>query len=203
MKIYNVTQTTGVTTDTALGTPMSLATIFGFSVQSSWTVSTFSAQVVASAAIDFATATWTKASHGLVTGLKVQVSTSSALPAGLLAVTDYFVIAVSASTFMLASSLALAQAGTAVTLTDAGVGNQTVTPTALAGAGVKLQATNYDALDSNVTPAWTDLADPQTVTATGSFLWNIPDANYKFFRIRSTLTAGAISVTSVINSKGF
>ena len=62
------------------------------------------------------------------TGLKVQVSSSVTLPTGLSASTDYFVIALTDSTFKLASSLANAVAGTAINISAVGTGTMTVTP---------------------------------------------------------------------------
>lgn len=61
------------------------------------------------------------------TGTAVKVSNSGgALPAGLVANTNYFIINVSSSTFKLATTRALANAGTAIDLTTNGTGTQTV-----------------------------------------------------------------------------
>lgn len=70
----------------------------------------------------------TATAHGLNTGDgPVRVSNSGgALPAGLAAVTDYFVIKVDANTFSFATSLANALAGTAIDLTTNGTGTQTL-----------------------------------------------------------------------------
>ncbi len=66
--------------------------------------------------------------HGLKTGDgPVQVSNSGgALPSGLTAVTDYWVIRIDADTFYLATSLALALAGTNLLLAGDGTGTQTL-----------------------------------------------------------------------------
>lgn len=70
----------------------------------------------------------TAAAHGFETGDRVQVSTSAAdLPAGLSASTTYYVIKLTADTFKLATTDALATAGTAVDITDAGTGTHTIT----------------------------------------------------------------------------
>lgn len=72
------------------------------------------------------------------TGDKVQVSTTTTLPAGLAASTDYYVIVLQRTgasgsnkgdltKFSLATSLANARAGTAIDITDAGTGTHTVT----------------------------------------------------------------------------
>lgn len=74
------------------------------------------------AATDICTAT----GHGFFTGDGVQVTTSSALPAGLSAGVTYFVIVLDANTFKLATTRANAIAGTAIDLTTAGTGTQTI-----------------------------------------------------------------------------
>lgn len=65
--------------------------------------------------------------HGYQTGNAVQVSNSGGgLPAGLAAVTTYFVIVVDANSFKLATTAANAIAGTAIDITTAGTGTQFV-----------------------------------------------------------------------------
>lgn len=68
----------------------------------------------------------TASSHGYVTNNRVQVSSSGTLPAGLSALTTYYVIKVDANTFQLATSAANASAGTAIDLTDTGSGTHSV-----------------------------------------------------------------------------
>lgn len=158
----------------------------GFCVVSEVTVSTPAAKAFT---VDASTDVCTASAHGMLTGLKVQVSTTTTLPAGLAAATDYFIIRVSADTFKFAASLANAQAGTAIDITDAGAGTHTVTPTALAGASVKLQAS----VDGST---YIDLSGTsQSITASGDFMWNVADAMYPMFRAVYTLTAGQLSVT--------
>lgn len=72
--------------------------------------------------------TLTASAHGLLTGDgPVRVSNSGGgLPGGLAAATDYWVIRLSANTLKLASSLALALAGTSVLLSTDGTGTQTL-----------------------------------------------------------------------------
>lgn len=97
-----------------------------------------------------ATEIFTAAANGFPLGLKTQVSNAGgALPTGLTAVTDYFVIPIDANTFYLATSLANALAGTHLSITTDGTGTHTITPTALAGGSIKLQETN----DTDLTPA--------------------------------------------------
>lgn len=61
------------------------------------------------------------------TGTAVTVSSTTTLPAGLSAATNYFIINVSSTTFKLATTIANANAGTAIDITDAGTGTHTVT----------------------------------------------------------------------------
>jgi len=69
--------------------------------------------------------------YDLPTGRKVRFVTSSALPTGLLAGTDYWLIRTSATAYRVATSLADAQAGTAIDYTDAGTGNHEMLPQAV------------------------------------------------------------------------
>lgn len=61
-----------------------------------------------------------------ITGEKVQVATDNTLPSPLAASTDYYVIYVSDTEIVLATSLANAYAGTEITLLSDGVGNHTI-----------------------------------------------------------------------------
>lgn len=72
--------------------------------------------------------------HGWNTGDgPIQFTNSGGgLPAGIVAVTNYFVIKVDADNFQIATTLALALAGTQVDITTNGTGTQTATPTGAA-----------------------------------------------------------------------
>lgn len=70
----------------------------------------------------------------LVTGRKIQLTTTGALPTGLALATDYYVIVVDSTHIKLASSLANAVAGTAIDITGAGSGTNTATGTLSARA---------------------------------------------------------------------
>jgi len=78
---------------------------------------------------------WTRTSHGLFTGQRVYLTTTGALPTGLSGNTDYWVIRVDANTFRLATSLANAQAGTAINTSGSQSGTHTVTRTYGVGNG--------------------------------------------------------------------
>lgn len=72
--------------------------------------------------MDYNTDIFTNANGGFTTGFPVFFTTSNTLPAPLQLETLYYVIYASATTFKVASGLALAYAGTALNLTSAGLG---------------------------------------------------------------------------------
>lgn len=139
----------------------------------------------------------TKASHGFVTGLKVQVSSDDTLPGGLSGGTDYYVIVGNANTFSLSDTLAHALAGTnIVNIADAGTGTHTITPTPLAGSLAKVQG-------SNDGTTFTDLASQTgNITADGSALYNQYGAYYKYIKCYFTATAGQVLLTCKVVLKG-
>jgi hypothetical protein len=125
-------------------------------------------------------------------GLKVQFTTSNALPTGISALTDYFVVPVTANTYRVATSLANALAGTVVAYTNTGTGNQTATPVAIAGGTGKLQGSN----DQEVT--WADVPNASySITADGSFVIEIDYIRYAAYRWVTDLTAGQVQYTKL------
>jgi len=124
--------------------------------------------------------------HGFTTGLKVQVTTAGTLPVGIVALTDYFVIRLTADTYSLASSYANAVAGTPITVTTQGVGVQTVTPVALA-ATVKIEK-SIDRV------TFFDVAAATVVTATGSVISKEVDIGYKWVRSTVVVTSGRLGL---------
>ena len=70
--------------------------------------------------------TFTESSHKYQTGDAVQISSTTTIPGGLAAATTYYVINASSSTIKLATTLALAKAGTAINLTSQGAGTHTI-----------------------------------------------------------------------------
>jgi len=62
------------------------------------------------------------AANKLVTGSRVRITSTGAIPSGLLSAIDYYAIKTSTTTFKLAATLTNAIAGTAITITDAGSG---------------------------------------------------------------------------------
>lgn len=93
------------------------------------------------------TSTTNKPSN-ILTGTRVQLTTTTTLPGGLALATNYYVIKVSDSTFKLATSYANAVAGTAINITDAGTGTHTMSrllPRYTNGAGVQAVFFNSNA----------------------------------------------------------
>lgn len=73
--------------------------------------------------------TWTSTTNrpsNILTGTRVQLTTTTTLPAGLALATNYYVIKVTDSTCKLATTYANAVAGTAINITDAGTGTHTM-----------------------------------------------------------------------------
>lgn len=81
------------------------------------------AQTFTAATTDICTAT----AHGLATGDRVRLTTTTTLPAGLSLATDYYVSKIDADTFKLATTRALAVSGTFVDITGTGTGTHTIT----------------------------------------------------------------------------
>jgi len=79
--------------------------------------------------------------HGLVTGQKVQLTTSGSLPTGLSLATDYYIIRITSSTFRFATTAWNAFQGTAVTMSDPGTGTNTIT-------GQYIEGTQADSKDT-------------------------------------------------------
>lgn len=80
--------------------------------------------------------------HNMVTGEIFRIASSVTLPTPLAAATDYYAIVSSPTVFKAATTYANAIAGTAIDLSDAGVGTITVTPQAAFPAPL-LTSTNY------------------------------------------------------------
>lgn len=127
-----------------------------------------------------------EAAHGFVTGLKVQVTTADTLPTGLLALTDYYVIVLTAGTYSLAESYADALAGTPVVVTDQGVGVQTVTPVAL-DATIKLEKS----IDRTV---FFDVAAATVIAADGSVIGKEVDIGYRWVRPILVVNSGLVGI---------
>lgn len=150
--------TVGATTFTFTSTP-SLSTDVEVDVPS--------AKAFASATdISTVTGLILESSHGYATGDVGQLTTSSALPTGFALSTDYYVIAISANSYKLASSLANAQAGIPIIPTAVGTGNQTFTLKADSYTAKQLAAAvNAHSTASKLVTATYDGSAVVTVTA--------------------------------------
>ena len=115
------------------------------------TITTRTATFTADSGTDIMTYTSvTSLPSNLLTGTRVQCTTSGTLPAPLALATNYYLIKVTDGTYKLATSYANAVAGTAINITDAGTGTHTLNwllPRYTNGAGV--QAIMFN---SNATP---------------------------------------------------
>jgi hypothetical protein len=140
-------------------------------------------------------------SHGLTEGLKGQLTTTGTLPTGLSLATDYFVIVVDENTIQLASSLANAQAGTAVDIESQGADGSvnTFTPTSIAGGGINLQETDADPAKYDL---WTDVASATAITADATVYLSKDRPAARWYRVKLALTAGYISSTLHLLVKG-
>lgn len=139
----------------------------------------------------------TKATHGMLTGLKVRVSSTVTLPDGLLANTDYFVISGGVDTFALSDSLAHALAGTdIINIGDAGTGVHTITPTPLAGCSATIQYSNNGV-------NWDDVASGSVnIAADGNKMFNLSNCYYSYVKAVFAITAGQVTLSGKFFSKG-
>lgn len=99
-------------------------------------------------AVDTGADTVTHTFYALLTGTRVQLTTSGSLPSGLSTSTDYYVIRVTDTTCKFATSYANAIAGTAIDLTTSGSGTHTINtllPRYTNGAGVQALMWNTNA----------------------------------------------------------
>jgi len=128
------------------------------------------------------------ASHGFKNGVKVAATTSGTLPAGLSA-TNYYVIVLTSGTISLATSLANAEAGTAVNITAAaGGGTHTLTPAASSGNVLKLQ-------ESNDNSNWADVSGATVTIATtaGNSVFSYT-GSAAYLRARYVPSAGQVNL---------
>lgn len=142
--------------------------------------------------------------HGQVLGSKGQLSTSSALPTGLSTSTDYFIIVIDANTVQFASSLVNAVAGTAIDITNAGVGTQTFTPTTSTGNVIKARFSGDDAYYTDITTTNFPACSPATVTVattTGGNYWDLGRPAARYLNILFTPSAGQITFSVLIDCK--
>ena len=117
--------TQGTIAQTFYSSTEALDNVYGISAHVKYTDATPSALSFATTAV--APVLFTKASHGLLTGNAVVLTTSGGLPAPLALSTTYYVIRVDANTFQLATTFANATAVQPIAVTTQGTGNHTAT----------------------------------------------------------------------------
>lgn len=128
--------------------------------------------------------------HGYITDLKVQLTTTGTLPAGLSTSTDYYIINASSSTV----SFAAAAGGSAINITDTGTGVHTVAVEGTVAGTITVQG-------SNDNENWVNTATASTISAASTSLLNVADANYQYVRLQVVMTEGASTVTSKFFAK--
>ena len=169
----------------------------GYALDLVWSDDTPAAKNFVDGDVTVGTDNIAETAHTFLTGLKGQLTTTGTLPTGLATGTDYWVIKVDDDNFKLASSLANAQAGTAVDITAAaGGGTHTFTATSLSGT-IKLQASNTDSTFRDVAGSTIQL------TSDTSHLYNVFDIQYRFGRAAVTISSGQITINADINKRGF
>lgn len=168
---------------------LTLENVEGFSIVINANENTPGVDNFVAADVSVADNTITLTGHLFLTGLKVAL-TGTNLPTGLSA-TDYYVIKVDANTIKLATSSANAIAGTAVDITAQGTtADAALTPAAIGGASVKLQA-------SNDGTTYADVGSATNITADANILFNVDRPMYKYARLAFAITAGQVDITSV------
>lgn len=146
-------------------------------------------------------------SHGFSTGVKGQLTSTGTLPAGLSLATDYFVISVDSSTIKLATSLANAQAGTAIDITDQGTSGavNTFTPVALSGS-LQMQVSNVAVPSASTSSTdWTAKGSAITISGAASSStveYEEKELAYRWMRAVYTHTAGEFDLSVILNLKG-
>jgi len=177
---------------TTSGIVMDLSDIDALSVSSVYDVLGASPATVASA--DISGDVFDAPAHGFVTGLVGQMTTDDTLPTPLMTLTDYYIIALDADHFSLAATLVDAINGVAITLSDAGAGNQTFTPTADSAT-----LAVYESVDGVNYVAVSGLT--ATITMGGAVIWHVSPVYSRFYKILLSPTAGAVSVSTTINAR--
>ncbi len=153
----------------------------------------------------------TATAHGFTSGVKVQFTTTTTLPAGLSLLTDYYLAVLSSTTFKVCASQADVTAGTYVDITDAGTGTHTVNVTTTLAGSAKLQKTNSTPDEVSAGSAvWIDLDNAevyngnnsQTISAAGNLNWLLDNFAARALRAVITITSGTVTCDLRANGKG-
>jgi hypothetical protein len=152
-------------------------------------------------------------SHGFMTGLAVLYSTPSNVAiGGLQGGTTYYVIALTPNAISLATTSALAQAGTAVILTSSQTKTTAdsfgLTASPLTGNTTQQWQVSNDGsnwINFNVNSLNTTIANPiiSTYLSTGSVnVWDMGDVGYSYLRLNvGAPTTGAVKIKVIGNGK--
>jgi len=137
----------------------------------------------------------TATAHGFFNGQAVTVTTGGTLPTGLATSTTYYLSVKSATSFGFSTTYANALIGVLINLTGAGAGTSTVVPTALASASIALQGSNDFPQVANAEAAtWTTIPNQTaTITADGSFAFEVDNLNYAAYSLYVQMASGAVS----------
>lgn len=152
--------------------------------------------------VDVTANTATIPTHGYVTGVVGQLTSTGTLPAGLSTSTDYYIIAVDADTVKFATTLVNALAGTPVDLTNQGssAAVNTFTPLAVSGS-LQPQVTN---VASPADADWINKGSAISISggaATTSVEYDRKEVAYNSFRVKYTHTAGQYALAVIGNFK--
>lgn len=130
---------------------------------------------------------------GFPIGFKVRATTTGTLPAPLALLTDYFIIPVDADTIQLATSLANAEAGIPINITNQGSSGavNTLTGVALAGATLTFQKSN------NGTD-WINIQSATSITVDTTVAIQQTDVSYRYFKAVKALTAGSVDIKAYV-----
>lgn len=134
--------------------------------------------------------------HGLTTGMLGRLTTTGTLPAGLSLATDYFVIVVDANTIQLATTLANAQAGTAVDITDQGSDGavNTLTFTTMSGTVIMQK--------SNDNTNWLNIGSAEAFTADEVVIFEDEPPSCLYYRLVFAMTAGRFDTDVIWVTRG-
>lgn len=173
-----------------------------FVVDLAWALVAIPAAVdVPDTAISDTADTFTKAGHGLKTGMCVRVSTDGlALPSPLAAGTDYWVIRIDNDVVKLALTYADATAATAVPidLTDTGSAAATVTLTPQTNAGTVVIERAINPTNKTSSLTWKTLQTYNLVTDTSPKTYAVTDNPYSWIRVTWSVTKGALSTNTAV-----
>lgn len=131
----------------------------------------------------------TAAGHGFRSGVKVQVSSSGTLPAGLSSGVDYYTILYDGNVFGLATSLANAINSVAINFTDNGSGTHTVTPADYSFL-VKFQGSIDNSTWGTIRERTLDLP-----ANTLSFAETFEKTGFEYFRVKYEIQGTVVSIT--------